>query len=158
MINLERGAFTLSYEPARVALEEMYQVIIDLGYSPGLEPPAAQDILTDGEAEDPLIESALKLANQEQKFVFVEFSAEWCLACQVLDELVFSDAAVQDALNDYVFVAVDTDAYPQTVSNYEVVGMPTLVILDISGEELFRSVGLIEADVLRQKLEELTAK
>ena len=102
VVNLERGAFTLSYDPARVALEEMYQVITDLGYSPGLEPSATQDSLTDGEAEDSIIESALRLASQEEKLVFVEFSAEWCLACKVLDERVFSDATVQDALNDYV--------------------------------------------------------
>ena len=57
-----------------------------------------------------------------------------------------------------MFVAVDTDAYPQAVSNYKVLGMPTLVILDINGKELFRSVGLIEADVLRKKLEELVSK
>ncbi len=57
-----------------------------------------------------------------------------------------------------MFVEVDTDEYPQTATTYQVVGMPTLVILSSEGNELFRSVGIIEAADLQQKLEELVRK
>ena len=136
----------------------MYQTITELGYSPGIEPPAAPQ--SDGalEAEDSPVTAALVTALQESKLVFVDFSAEWCLACKVLEERVFADSAVQQALGSYVFIEVDTDEYPQTATAFEVVGMPTLVILNTEGDELFRSVGIIEADDLRQKLEALVSK
>ncbi len=158
VVNLERDAFTLSYDPGRVTLEDMYQAITELGYSPGIEPPDALESDGIGETETSPVEAALVTAKQEAKLVFVDFSAEWCLACKVLEERVFSDSAVLEALSSYVFVEVDTDEFPQTATTYEVVGMPTLIILGADGEEVFRSVGLIEADVLQQKLEELTSK
>lgn len=158
VVNLERDAFTLSYDPARVKLEDMYLQITELGYSPGIEPPDALESDDRGEAEASPVEGALATAQRESKLVFVDFSAEWCLACKVLEEQVFSDYAVKGALSSYVFVEVDTDEYPQTAATYEVVGMPTLVILSSQGDELFRSVGLIEAADLQQKLEELVRK
>ncbi len=157
-VNLDRDAFTLSYDASEVTLEDMYQVITDLGYSPGLSPPDASDAQTSGEAEPSPIDSALSTASQEGKLVLVDFSAEWCAACKVLESQVLSDASVIEALNDYVFVAVDTDAYPDATSAYNVVGMPTLVIVNAAGEELFRNVGLIEPEELSQKLNDLAAK
>ena len=158
VVNLERDAFTLSYDPARVTLEDMYLQITELGYSPGIEPPDALESDERGEAEVSPVEEALATAQRESKLVFVDFSAEWCLACKILEEQVFSDSAVQEALSSYVFVEVDTDEYPQTATTYQVVGMPTLVILSSGGNVLFRSVGIIEAADLQQKLEELVRK
>lgn len=158
VVNLERDAFTLSFDSARVTLEDMYLAITELGYSPGIEPSDMSERNGDASAEISPVEAALATAQKESKLVFVDFSAAWCLACKVLEESVFSDSAVQAALNSYVFVEVDTDEYPKTATTYQVVGMPTLVILSTEGEELFRSVGLIEADDLRQKLDELVSK
>ena len=158
VVNLARDAFTLSYDSARVSLEDMYLAITELGYSPGIEPPELPESDSENGSEDSPVEAALSIAQQESKLVFVDFSAEWCLACKVLEERVFSDSSVQAALSSYVFVEVDTDEYPKTATTYRVVGMPTLVILSAEGEELFRSVGLIEADDLRQKLDELVSK
>ena len=61
----------------------------------------------------------------------------------MLEAQVFSDATVIEALQDYVFVEVDTDAFPESAKAHDVVGMPTLVVLDSDGEELYRNVGLI---------------
>lgn len=44
VVNLERDAFTLQYDAARVSLEEMYQTIRELGYSPGVEPTTGETI------------------------------------------------------------------------------------------------------------------
>ena len=158
VVNLERDAFTLSYDSSRVDLEDMYQAITELGYSPGIEPPDALESGDSAVVENSPVEAALTAAQQETKLVFVDFSAEWCLACKVLEERVFSDSAVQEALESYVFVEVDTDEYPQTATTYQVVGMPTLVILNSDGDEIFRSVGIIEAVELQQKLDELVSK
>ena len=104
------------------------------------------------------IDSALSAASQTDKLVLVDFSAEWCAACKVLEAQVFTDASVIEALQNYVFVEVDTDTFPESSKTYNVVGMPTLVVLSASGEELYRNVGLITPEEFSRKLNELTVK
>ena len=157
-VNLERDAFTLQYDPARVGLEEMYEAIRELGYSPGLSPPAL-DTAQNGESPElSPVDTALARAQNEGKHLLVDFSAQWCIACRMLEEQVLGDAAVQAALSNYIFVEVDTDEYANVASKYQVVGMPTLIVLDGAGAELFRSVGQIEVRDLEQKLKELAGK
>ena len=157
-VNLERDAFTLSYDPARVSLEDMYFQITELGYTPGLDFSGSLEAPNQREGESSPIKVALSKAKDEGKLIVVVFSAEWCLACRVFKEQVLSDSAVQKAFSDYVFLDVDTDEYPKAAITYNVVGMPTMVILSAVGEELFRSIGLIEATSLIQKLEELVSR
>ena len=76
----------------------------------------------------------------------------------MLEQTVLSNPDVQQTLEAYVFVDIDMDTYPHEASVYQVVGMPTLLVLNTDGEELFRSVGLIEADALQQKLSSLAGK
>ena len=158
VVNLERDAFTLAYDPALVNLENMYQAIRGLGYSPGLEALDESRTQSDTLTEDSPLVLALEKARGEGKLVFADFSAEWCIACKVLEQTVLSDPDVQQALEAYVFVDIDMDTYPQEASVYQVVGMPTLLVLNADGEELFRSVGLIEVDALQQELSSLVGK
>ena len=158
VVNLERDAFTLEYDSALVNLENMYQAIRELGYSPGLEALDESRAQSDTLTEDSPLVLAFELARREGKLVFADFSAEWCIACKVLEQTVLSDPDVQQALEAYVFVDIDMDTYPREASVYQVVGMPTLLVLNADGEELFRSVGLIEVDALQQELSNLAGK
>ncbi len=158
MVNLERDAFTLQFDASQVSLDDMYSAILDLGYFPGLNPPQSDSDQADSSIEVSPIDSALELARGQGKLVFADFSAEWCAACKVLEQRILGDENVQSALEAYIFVEVDTDIFPQTASTYQVVGMPTLLVLNDDGEELFRSVGLIETEVLYEKLTELSSE
>ncbi len=157
-VNLERDAFTLQYDPSRVNLEQMYEAIESLGYSPGLEPPVALDSQSSGTSSESPLHAALIQAVSEDRLVFVEFFAEWCIACKALEELVLTEFAVQSALKDYVVVKIDTDEYADVATEYQVVGMPTLIVLNSNGDELYRSVGQIQATDLAEKLTQLTAE
>lgn len=158
VVNLERDAFTVGYDASLVALEDMYESILELGYSPGLQAPDNSDSPSDSESDTSPIESALAIASQENKLVLVDFSAEWCIACKVLEEQVFTDATVIEALENYVFIAVDTDEFPEAAKSHNVVGMPTLIVLDPDGNELYRNVGLITPEEFSQVLRELISK
>ena len=57
-----------------------------------------------------------------------------------------------------MFVKIDTDLHPDTAKYFNVAGMPTLLVLDITGEELYRHVGPIEADQLSQDLSALSVE
>lgn len=157
-VNLDRDAFTVGYDSSLVTLDTMYEVIRELGYSPGLQAPETLDSSSTDETESSPIDSALSAALQTEKLVLVDFSAEWCAACKVLEAQVFSDASVIEALQNYIFVEVDTDTFPESTKNYNVVGMPTLIVLDSEGDELYRNVGLITPEELSQKLNELIVK
>jgi thiol:disulfide interchange protein DsbD len=157
-VNLDRDAFTVGYDASLVTLDTMYEAIRELGYSPGLQAPESSDTSSADEYGSSPIDAALSAALQTAKLVLVDFSAEWCAACKLLEAQVFSDASVIEALQNYVFVEVDTDTYPDSAKTYDVVGMPTLVVLSASGEELYRNVGLITPEELSQKLNELTVK
>ena len=75
-----------------------------------------------------------------------------------MDRTTFKDRAVANALERFVFIKVDADRYPDAARHFNVVGMPTLVVLEASGEEIYRRVGPIEANELVQELSLLPGK
>ena len=157
---LDRDAFTLDYDPALVSLEDMYTAIRDLGYNPRLSAgeDAESAIVEDGGAVPEPIAAALARANTEGKLVFVDFYAEWCLACKVLEENTLLDTEVASTLEKLISLKVDTDLHTLASLYYNIVGMPTLLVLDSDGTEIFRSVGLISPPELNQALNELLAR
>ena len=69
-----------------------------------------------------------------------------------MDATTFKDPTVIVALERYLFIKVDADLHPPAAQHFKVVGMPTLVVLGPSGQELYRQVGPIGAAALTQKL------
>lgn len=156
---LDRDAFTVNYDENQVTLEDMYQAITDLGYSPGIEETQSIESQAENRGSVPdLIVSTLNNADAAGKLVLLDFYAEWCIACKALDESVFSDPSVISALENYEFLKVDTDVHEDVASYYNVVGMPTLVVLGARGDEIHRSVGMIDPEEFSQKLDELFEK
>ena len=52
-------------------------------------------------------DQALSQAQAAQKIMILDFYADWCIACKILDKEVFSDSEVASALQDFVFVQLD---------------------------------------------------
>ncbi|MGH7524867.1 MAG: thioredoxin domain-containing protein, partial [Gemmatimonadales bacterium] len=61
--------------------------------------------------------------------------------CHVMDQLVFTAAAVVDAAADVVAVKVDGDDHRDLKKRFNVDGFPTLILLDSAGKEIRRGVG-----------------
>lgn len=157
---LERDAFTVEYDESITTLEDMYLAIEGLGYAARLAPDdiaSAGELITAGEIPQPIFD-ALALARAQNKPVFVDFYAEWCIACVALDQQTLQRAEVQSALENYVVIKVDTDEHPESAIYYGVVGMPTLLILDFEGVEQYRSLGPVSAEELSQTLQSFTAE
>jgi thiol:disulfide interchange protein len=137
----------------------MYSAIIERGYSLGIQSNRSSDAAGEqGTAIPEPILSTLTVANRNDHLVFVDFYAEWCLACKVLEADTLENPLVVSALEDYERLKVDTDLYPEAASFYKVVGMPTLLILNSAGEKIYRSVGLIEPEELEVQLRRLAIK
>ena len=98
------------------------------------------------------VASALGKARETNRPLFITFHAKWCGACQIMDSTTFNDPAVKNVLENFVLIRVDADQDETAVKHFNVVGMPTLLVLDVSGKEIYRQVGPIEAVELTQAL------
>ncbi|OYD13792.1 thioredoxin [candidate division WOR-3 bacterium JGI_Cruoil_03_51_56] len=82
--------------------------------------------------------------------VLVDFWAPWCGPCQSVAPIVESLA---DKFDDKLKVCrLNTDENPQTPGNYNIYGIPTLIIFK-NGKEVERIVGLMPEAVLTQKIQ-----
>ncbi|MBI5729500.1 MAG: protein-disulfide reductase DsbD [Ignavibacteriales bacterium] len=89
------------------------------------------------------------LKNNER--MVVDFYADWCIPCKELDALTFSDPRVIERLEKFTSYKVDMT---KTLSEetealrikFKIVGMPTVLIINVKGEEVERLTGFVNAD------------
>ena len=86
----------------------------------------------------------LASTTDEHGVVLVDFYADWCGPCQMLEPVVETIAAETDA----AVAKVDVDANQQLAAEYGVRGVPTMVLFD-DGEAVERLVGMQEESQLR---------
>jgi thiol:disulfide interchange protein DsbD len=96
-------------------------------------------------------EAALAKAKAEGKPVLIDFGAEWCTACKELEHHTFPDPDVRKEAQRFVALRVDaTDDEDETVirlkDKYKVVGLPTVIMLDKSGNEAVRFNEFVKPD------------
>lgn len=95
------------------------------------------------------LNSALQEAKTTNKSVFIDFYADWCSYCKELNQSTLSDSGVKKKLSqDYIAVEINTDKNPSLASKYKVYELPTLIILNSSGEEIKRHEGYLSANEL----------
>ncbi len=77
--------------------------------------------------------------------MLLDFTADWCPACQELRRSTWSDRSVAAAitLGHVVPVRVDVDAHPDVGRQYAAEYLPLLVLTDANGREVRRSEGYL---------------
>jgi thiol:disulfide interchange protein DsbD len=90
-------------------------------------------------------------ATTSHKPMIVDFGAKWCGACNELATHTFADEKVREEAGRFVAVRVDaTDDDNEQVTKikdkYRVVGLPTVVVLDSSGQEKVRFNEFVPAE------------
>lgn len=109
------------------------------------------------------LEGALIRAQKEQKIMVLDFYADWCIACKILEKDVFSDPQVQFLLKDFVFVQLDmtknTKEQLALLNEFQLFGPPAVLFFKdkqrLMGEAL---IGEFEKDVFITSLKTLIAQ
>lgn len=80
----------------------------------------------------------------------VDFYADWCGPCRMLTPVIHE---VAEQLHGKAhFIKVDVDASQKVAAQFQVMSIPTLVLLK-NGKEVGRLVGLRDAKTIRQFVE-----
>ena len=103
----------------------------------------------------PTVEEASSEARKTDRPIMLDFWADWCAPCRVMEANVYSDASVREAASRFVAVRIDFDKKPALARKYDVIGLPTIVFTDSRGTELFRHAGAIGAKPLVELLRAL---
>jgi thiol-disulfide isomerase/thioredoxin len=117
-------------------------------YDPGLDAPAA-------------IKAALAQAKVDGKNVLLDFGADWCPDCHVLDSY-FEDPRAKKVLEDsYHVVRIDVGYFDKNLEsaakygNVIAVGIPSVVILDAKGTKLIDTAAGELADSRRYTADDI---
>ena len=96
------------------------------------------------------IRRQLRTASQNNIPVVLDFYADWCISCKVMERNVFSDAQVTEMLEPFTLLQLDmTDNTPEHQAMLEELGLfgpPAILFYDTNGEELDSARVLGEMD------------
>ena len=102
---------------------------------------------------------AVKSAKESNKPVFVDVYADWCGACKVLENKVFTQEDVANQLNTKVVpVRVDADQDRAFAAKHEIRALPTLMMLAPDGSVVWRMEGAPQAQQFLDMLQDALKK
>lgn len=84
-------------------------------------------------------DAAFAQARRDRKMLLVVVSTSWCGWCRKMKTGALADARVRKLSRQYACADVDGDANPDLLAALGVDSFPTVLMLDPSGEEVFRS-------------------
>lgn len=91
---------------------------------------------------------------QSDKPVLVDFSAEWCGPCKMMAPIL---KEVKKEIGDSAtIIKVDVDKNSQAAGEYQVQGVPTLILFK-NGKPLWRQSGVIQKAGLVSVIKQFTA-
>ncbi|MDX2504494.1 MAG: DUF255 domain-containing protein [Gammaproteobacteria bacterium] len=84
------------------------------------------------------------LAEQQNKLVLLDISAQWCQFCQKMKAVTYKDPEVIDIINDnYIAINADIETTNDVQMLYGNLGVPGTVVLTANRDELNKRRGYI---------------
>lgn len=129
-------------------------------------PSATSDFMTRFDEVTDLTELRTKIdkASANGQWTMVDFYADWCIACKVIEKDVFGHPEVQTALDGFQLLrpdVTDNDAADRALmQQFHIIGPPTILLIGPDGKErrAARVIGELSADEFLQHLSRAVEK
>jgi thiol:disulfide interchange protein DsbD len=88
-----------------------------------------------------------RIAESQNKYVMLDFYADWCISCKEMERFTFTDPEVKNRLGDVVLLQVDvtegTADDEALLKYFKLFGPPGILFFDPSGREIYdaRTIG-----------------
>lgn len=85
------------------------------------------------------IETAKVFAAKEQKIILIDFTADWCSSCKVIEKKIFEDEKIISSIkNKVIFCKIDCTKEKKTtvelMQKHNISGLPTILLLSPNNE------------------------
>ena len=107
------------------------------------------------------LSSVLDIAKKQEQLVALDFYADWCVSCKIIERDVFTDTAVSSKLAAFTLVRADVTSndagHKDLMDRFKIFGPPTILFFGPNGAELrrFRVMSEIDAPDLEARLDRI---
>lgn len=104
------------------------------------------------------LQAKVENAAAQGQWTLVDFYADWCISCKVIEKEVFGNPEVQQALGDFQLLRPDVTANNaadrELMQQFNIIGPPTILLIGPDGQERrgARVVGELSAEAFMQHL------
>ncbi len=97
-------------------------------------------------------------AKEEKKAYYIDFTADWCTPCKLMEKTTFRDYDVVNYTKENFYAVqldmTDFDAI-EMQAKYNISSLPTILFFDYNGELIGRTTGLQTGSLFFKKLKEI---
>jgi thiol:disulfide interchange protein DsbD len=133
-------------------LQEPLQTLAAIGLVAHLDAPDLEDDGFEVVDSEAALVAAINEASLDRRTVLVDFSAEWCSECRIMERTVFADPQVRRNMRGLRLIRADLTDFDASrrklMQRFSVVGPPTLIFLDPAGKEIdgTRTLGSVDVN------------
>ena len=105
-------------------------------------------------AWQPYSSAVFEKAKKEKKLVLIYGMSETCHWCQKMSSESFTDPSIVSIINSkYIPVSIDVGYQSDLADNYNIMGTPTIIIMDGNKRELTRIPGYVSPSEFKYTLQ-----